>query len=803
MTDEAKSQKQLAEGLNEVKGLPDVSNGSIHSFQENPENNLHWKTTFLHSLLLSVPDFIFYKDTKGVYLECNPAFSEFTGQAIDEIIGKTDYDLFEKEVADYFRMNDCKTMKDGRPRKNGEWVIYPDGRHVFLETLKTPLKALDGKLMGILGISRDVTDRKSTGDILPDFQGELFQIVNSSLCPIFVIGKDHTVIYWNKACESMFGIAAAEMVGAKEPWKAFYPRKRPLLADLIVDGQNQLIKSYYDNKNLKSSSIEGGYEAQDYFPQIDKWILFNAAPLRNMEGRIVGAIETLQDITVSKKAEERLAKQHEQLISILEAIDEPVYVCDPKDYELLFANFPLKDEHGIDIIGKKCYSVLQNRDSPCPFCTNDKIFGENIGKPYLWEFQNNVNKRWYRCIDKAISWPDGRMVRFEMAIDLDEYKFAQKALQESEERFEAISTFAQDAIIAIDSEGHINFWNKAAERIFGYSSEEALAKNVHLLLAPHDYQEKYHPAFLRFQDTGKGSAVGKTLELRAKKKDGTELSVELSLSAVILNNKWTAIAVIRDITERKIVEDALLKATKAAENANRTKNEFLANMSHELRTPLNAIIGFSDVLLEGYFGELNNKQHRYLDNISNSGRHLLGIINDILDISKVESGKSILELEVISIHGMLEEMISFMQPLAADKEIVLKLEIAPGPDNLLADKAKVKQVLYNLIGNAIKFTDIGEYITINTKTEGNMAYISVIDTGIGIGAHDKERLFRPFTQLDSSTHRKYEGTGLGLALSKELIELHGGIIWVKSEPGKGSTFTFTLPLDRGLCHDSG
>jgi PAS domain-containing protein len=120
MTDEAKSQKQLAEGLNKVKGLPDVSKGSIHSFQESPENKLHWKTIFLDNLLMSVPDLIFYKDLKGVYLECNPAFSEFTDRAIDEIIGKTDYDLFEKEVVDYFHMNDCKTMKDGRPRKSGE-----------------------------------------------------------------------------------------------------------------------------------------------------------------------------------------------------------------------------------------------------------------------------------------------------------------------------------------------------------------------------------------------------------------------------------------------------------------------------------------------------------------------------------------------------------------------------------------------------------------------------------------------------------------------------------------------------------
>jgi len=721
MKDEARPQQHFVQESHEFKGLLKASEELIPFLQKSHESKLHRKAIFLDGLLRSISDPIFYKDISGNYIECNDAFSEFMGRPREEIIGRTDHDLFEKEVADIFRMSERKIMEEDRPRKNEEQVVYPDGRHIFLETLRTPLRTPDGKLLGIMGISRDITNRKCAEDILHDLKNEFFQIINGSLLPIFVIDKDHTVVYWNKACEKISGITAAEMIGTTESWRAFYPRKVPLLADLIADGQIGLIEDHYGDKGLRSSSIEGGYEALDYFPQIDKWMLFNAVPLRNKSGDVIGAIETLQDITDSRKMEEELAKKHEQLLSILEAIDEPVYVCDPGTYELLFANSPIK--------------------------------------------------------------------------------LAKKALQESEERFEAISTFAQDAIIAIDNEGTITFWNKAAERIFGYSREESLSQDVHSLLAPQDYHEKCDPAFSLFKETGKGSVVGKTLEMRAKKKDGTEFAMELSLSAVILKNKWTAVAVIRDITERKRIEDTLLQAKIAAENANRTKSEFLANMSHELRTPLNSIIGFSDVLLEGCFGELNTKQYRYLGNISNSGRHLLGIINDILDISKVESGKSKLELEEISVHSALEEMISFMQPLAAEKEIVLKLEMAQGPDKLLADKPKLKQVLYNLIGNAIKFTDIGGYVTIKARAEGNMVSISVTDTGIGIEAQDMEKLFRPFTQLDSSTCKRYEGTGLGLALAKELIEAHDGSIWVESQPGKGSTFTFTLPLHRPLCRN--
>ena len=251
---------------------------------------------------------------------------------------------------------------------------------------------------------------------------------------------------------------------------------------------------------------------------------------------------------------------------------------------------------------------------------------------------------------------------------------------------------------------------------------------------------------------------------------------------------------LHDITEMKEIEGSLREANVIAETSNRTKSEFLANMSHELRTPLNSVIGFSEVLLEGNSGSLNEKQTRYLRNISKSGKHLLTIINDILDISKIESGKMHLYKENISVKNLLEDMFSSMQPLAAEKEIVMKVSFGPDLSYIQADKGKIKQVLYNLIGNALKFTEHGGFVTISAKVNGDMVYISVEDTGIGISRMDQEKLFKPFTQIDSSISRKYEGTGLGLALSKELVVLHGGKIWVVSEPGKGSTFTFTIPV---------
>lgn len=793
MQDVAKSKKELMKELDDTRHRLRVSEDSLRSLRENSEKEMLSKITLLERILSAVPDLVFCKDMSGTYIECNPAFSEFVGLPADEIIGKNDYDLFEKELADSFRANDTAVMEGSSLRMNNEWVVYPDGRRVFLGTVKVLLRTSEGTPEGILGVSRDITQSKYAEHALNDLKNEMFQIINGNLVPMFVIDKNHVIVHWNKACEKMTGISAGEMIGTKDQWKAFYPHRRPMLADLVLDGAAELISEYYDCQN-QVLSAEEGYEFQEYCPHLNTWFMFKGVPLRNIQGNIVGAIEVFQDITSAKRAEEELARQHAQLLSVFEAIDEPVYVSDPQSHELLFVNLPLQAEHGRDIIGKKCYSMLQGRDSPCPFCTNDRIFGENLGRYYTWEIRNHISKRWYRCIDKAMEWPDGRMVRFEMAIDITEHKLAEKALQESEEKFEAISTFAQDAIIVIDNKGNITFWNKAAERIFGYTREEVLGQDVHLLLAPDDQQDICKAAFLRFQETGEGLAIGKTLVMQARRKGGSEFTVELSLSDAMVKNERTAVGVIRDITERKEMEEALLQAKITAENASRTKSEFLANMSHELRTPLNAIIGFSDLLLDGYFGELNEKQSRSANNISNSGRHLLGIINDILDLSKIESGKTKLEPEVLSVRSLLEEIISFMEPLAADKDIVLGLEMGQRSDRILADRSKLKQVLYNLIGNAIKFTDTGGSITIRALFEENMVHISVADTGIGIELRDQEKLFKPFTQLDSSSSKKYHGTGLGLALAKELVELHKGRIWVESEPGKGSCFTFTLPV---------
>jgi signal transduction histidine kinase len=244
---------------------------------------------------------------------------------------------------------------------------------------------------------------------------------------------------------------------------------------------------------------------------------------------------------------------------------------------------------------------------------------------------------------------------------------------------------------------------------------------------------------------------------------------------------------------KKVIE-RITTYTAAAQAANKAKSDFLANMSHELRSPLNAIIGFSEVLKDGLAGDLNARQKDYFDEIFNSGQHLLSLINDILDLSKIEVGKMTLELEKTDISLLFASSLAIVREKALVHNIALNTSIAEGLGDAIIDVRKFKQMVYNLLANAVKFTPDGGSVLLEAqRTPAGQLEFSVTDSGIGIAEKDMQRLFTPFEQLDSSLERKYEGTGLGLSMVKRLAELHGGTVSARSELGKGSCFTVRVP----------
>jgi PAS domain S-box-containing protein len=375
-------------------------------------------------------------------------------------------------------------------------------------------------------------------------------------------------------------------------------------------------------------------------------------------------------------------------------------------------------------------------------------------------------------------------------------------LRAAEERFRELLESAPDAMVIADKSGRIVLINAQAEALFGYQRSEVLGKPIELFVPePH---RAAHPGlregFSALPRVRHVMAAGK--EPYGRRKDGSEFVAEISLSPIGTPEGVWITASIRDITDRKRLEEFRRKAFELEEQNRRTqesdrlKSEFLANMSHELRTPLNAVIGFTSLMHSGKVGPLSEVQKEYLGDIINSSRHLLQLINDVLDLAKIESGRVELRLESVDLAKLAQEVKEVVRGLAAEKHLRLVLEVEDAIDRVTVDPRMLKQVLYNYLSNAIKFTPEGGQVSLRIAAEGDHSYrVEVEDTGIGIKPEDMNRLFVEFQQLDQGTTKKYAGTGLGLALTRRIVEAQGGRVEVKSTVGKGSTFSAVLPRE--------
>ena len=400
---------------------------------------------------------------------------------------------------------------------------------------------------------------------------------------------------------------------------------------------------------------------------------------------------------------------------------------------------------------------------------------------------------------------------------LTERRMAETQLLESEARTRAILAAAVDAIIIIDASGTIESLNTAAEKLFGYAAPEMVGQNVKMLM-PTPYRVE-HDGYLRnYTTTGVKKIIGIGRQVVGLRKSGETFPMELAVSEVQTGGRRLFTGIVRDITERMRIERSLQEKNIELEHASRMKSEFLATMSHELRTPLNAIIGFSEALKDGLMGAMSDTQTEYVGDIFTSGQHLLSLINDILDLSKVEAGMMTLELEATDLKVLLASSLTIVKEKAAAQRISLELKADPDLGVPYLDTRKTKQIIYNLLSNAVKFSAPGDCVVLSARRvprssvgvqsgvwpvygfpladneHNEFLEISVSDWGIGISKLNMAKLFLAFTQIDSGLARKFEGTGLGLAMVKQLTELQGGAVSVASAEAEGACFAVWLPL---------
>jgi PAS domain S-box-containing protein len=766
-------------------------------------------------------------DDKGNLTDVNNKWLEILGYSREEAIGKCFQAFLAPKYTEKFK-DDLKILELKGAINEAEYeAVRKDGKIINIVIDGKNAYDRNGCINQIYCVLKDITAQKEAERKALENERLLRSVMDAITEYVIIVKPDLTIAYINETAARRLNLVQKECTGRSLqsifPGNVYINRKK-MLDSVLSEGEPVTYKDtregfyfLHNNYPIYDSSNRLSYiaifavditEYQKHEKEL-KWELNVNRELAELADALLdpnNSIETIAGIVLS--ASQRLTESEHGYVSsidpesgdnICHTLTRMMESCNinEKDKKITFS----KDQNGLypKLIGcalntRKGFYTNSPKTHPCSggvpeghiplenFLSIPAIVGnELLGQISLANSRDGYSDSEFEAI---------RRVAALYALALQQ-KRAVADIQYRDTILKSVFESTVDGIIVTDINHNVHFLNSKFAKMLKLPETLENTSNSRKMLDllfekvkdPEEYLSKIQS--LHRSDETDISYIDL--------KDGRVFersSASLIINGTLKGRVWS----VRDVTEKIEAEKALVDAKIHAEEANRTKSEFLATMSHELRTPLNSIIGYSDILIEQMFGALNERQMKYLKNISLSGNHLLNLINDILDISRIESGDVSLSLETVSVEDVFEDVKNIAVPFAASKNISVRFSSEPSDLEIYADKIKLKQILHNLLNNSLKFTPDNGHIEVEAKKLENTIEICVKDNGIGIPEDKYQIIFEPFKQVDSSLSRMYSGTGLGLTIVKNLVELHGGEIKVKSELTKGSTFTVLWPV---------
>ncbi len=833
---------EKGQGIFDADGQLLWLNGAIFDISERKktEETLKQEQTLLRSLIDNIPDVIFYKDANGVYQACNSAMEEVVGRNKTEIIGVSDYELFPQDVAEVFREQDRLLMSQRKRRRIEEWVEYANGQRRLSDTLKTPLISAEGNLMGVIGISHDITERKQQEEALQQqsqkdsllrsiSQQFLNQDIDTAInFTLQALGEftnsDRSYVIRYSECQQLLwmsyewqdnGIRSLiadfqEVPLEVYPWFSQQllngqPVKVDCLTDLPTEAAAERAEMTSDNTKsmlivpMIATDKAVGYLGLDVLRSTKVWTQEDVNLLK-----LVG--EFIAIAQAQRQAETALQESQARLAGILDNANEAIISVDEKQRITLF-NHGAEQTFGYtasEVLGQPFELLLPTRFAEIHHQhmsdfgqtpeTSRKMGGR---RPVFGRRQDGSEFMAEVSISKLKL--GGRTIFTAVVRDITERKQAEAALCRGNALLKAQQEAAPDGILVVDENRKIVSYNQRFCELWQIPKQ--LIESGSDLFEIRTAGRKLLDWLL--------SQLKEAQEFRSKVEYLYQHSREISRDEILLQDGrifdlysapvessqgdyYGKIWFFRDISDRKQAESELYRAKEAAEAANRAKSEFLASMSHELRTPLNAILGFTQVMKRD--SALSSEQQQNLGIISRSGEHLLELINDILEMSKIEAGRTTINENSFDIYRLLDSLEEMLHLKADAKGLQLIFERTPDvPQYVKTDEGKLRQVLINLVGNAIKFTEEGGVILRGKTINHQHLLFEIEDTGPGIASQEIDKLFEAFGQTETG-RKSQQGTGLGLPISQKFVQLMGGNIRVSSILGQGTMFAFDIQI---------